>query len=98
MLQITIIQNGFKAIHVCSTNEQAQKFLEHLQKVHVKRFGLQKIQSLQRQCYNKKQNCLNDDYRKRVLSEFAKKIKSELNTLPKPGYLKVEIKHIDNLL
>lgn len=99
MLQITIRQNGSKTVHVCSTDEKAQQFLEQVQKTHVKQYGLEKIESLKKQCYNKKQRRLNSDYRDRVQSECAEKVKKELESLPvKPSLLRVEIRNIGNLL
>lgn len=99
MLQITIKQDETTSVQLFNTDERAQKFLEHLQKGHVKRFGLQKIESLKKQHYNKNQNCLNDDYRNRIRAECAEKVKWGLGRLlTKPSLLKVDIKHIDNLL
>lgn len=96
MIQITINQNGYKSVHVCSTDKKAQQFLEHMHKTHIERYGLQKIESLKKQCYNKRQkNTISKD-RKYVSQKYANKVEKELKALPvKPSSLKVEIRRIE---
>lgn len=99
MIQITITQDKATSVHTFYTNEKAQKFLEGVRKTHIKQYGLEKIESLKKQCYNKKQkNTISKD-RKYVSQKYVNKIEKELKALPvKPSPLKVEIREIEKFV
>lgn len=99
MIQITVKQNGATYSHLFSTDKDAQRFLEHLQKAHIKQNGLDKIESLKKQTYLEKQKCLDSEFRRYVMWKCENRVKKELNALPvKPPRLRVEILNLGNLL